>query len=180
MIVNFAHRTLFVKVALLTLLGTGLLQLSARVPAQSPDAGRDGQDTFLDLQSIGLVPGDSLVLTFAGKIDPDPSGTRLGQPITYTYTVNNTSGVVLLERNVEVPVDQFRSIQIGYDELPVVAEPRTGRKQVTVNSRFRTIPLWGVRLHAGATLELVDSTGETRALNGHVKVFDGRSFEIIQ
>ncbi|HEV8369082.1 MAG TPA: hypothetical protein VGQ39_14100, partial [Pyrinomonadaceae bacterium] len=163
-------RTLFTRLAVLALIVASLFQLTTQAKttnaaaAQSSNTGDDGLISFWDLNSIGLAPGDSLVATlFNAAVPGQPAGQpTLGEPITWTYRVSNTSGSVILERSVDVPANQFQSIVVTYDELTIDGERDTGRKQVGVCNQLRTPPLWGLQQRAVATLELVDSAGRTR------------------
>jgi hypothetical protein len=162
----------------LALIVASLFQLTTQAKttnaaaAQSSNTGDDGLISFWDLNSIGLAPGDSLVATlFNAAVPGQPAGQpTLGEPITWTYRVSNTSGSVILERSVDVPANQFQSIVVTYDELTIDGERDTGRKQVGVCNQLRTPPLWGLQQRAVATLELVDSAGRTR-----VAITDGTS-----
>jgi hypothetical protein len=176
--INFTPRTLLTRLAVFALIAAYLVQVPTRhnttraVAAQSFNTGDDGLISFRDLNSIGLVPGDSLVATLFNAAVPGQSAGQptLGEPITWTYTVSTVSGNVILERSVDVLANQFRSIVVTYDELTIDGESDTGRKQVGLRNQLRTPPLWGLRQRAVATLELVDSAGRTR-----VAITDGTS-----
>jgi hypothetical protein len=168
--INFTRRTLVAQLALLTLIAAYLVQLptqattTSTTAAQSSNLGDDGLITFWDLNSIGLALDESLIATLYNATEPGQSARQLtvGEPVVFTMTISNPSGDVILERNLEIPANQFRSTCVTYDEQPIAGEPGTGRKPVGLRNQIRTPPLWGRGQRAVATLELVGADGRTR------------------
>jgi hypothetical protein len=131
------------------------------VTGQSSNTADNGLVTFRNLNSIGLVPGESLVATLFSEFEPGQAGKpTIGRPVIFTYTISNASGDTILQRDLEISANELRSIRVAYDELAMAGEAGTGRKQVGI--QLRPQPLSGIGYRAVATLELVDSTGGTR------------------
>jgi len=109
---------------------------------------------------VGILPGQTLLLTGLNMIDPESRGRE--EPVKLQAQVFDKDGNVIGQSGVvEVPPGQFRTHRFNYDDLPAPAEPGTGRNQI------RTIALWGVRhsFFGVASLEIVDrGTGRSALL----------------
>jgi hypothetical protein len=151
MLTKVADQNSIIRKATLTVFVFSFLHLS--VWAQSrPEA----DVTLVNGQTvlIGLTRGD--MLRFSAFNPPTTEAGQATEPLSLRLRFFDDRGaVVAVSPEVVIPPDQFRSVDINYDDLPIAADS-TGRKQV------RTMPLWGLRsrgrFFVPTSLEIANST----------------------
>ena len=149
-----ASQNSIIRRATLTVFVFSFLQLS--VWAQSRP---DSDVTLVPGRTVlfGLTRGD--MLRFSAF---NPSTTESGlptEPLSLRLRFFDEHGdVVAVSAEVVIPPNQFRWVDINYDDIPITADS-TGRKQI------RTTPLWGLRTRgrfsAPTSLEITNSTAST-------------------
>ena len=115
---------------------------------------------------IGLTRGD--MLRFTAFNPPTTEAGHPTEPLSLRMRFFDQLGaVVAVTPEVVIPPDQFRSVDINYDDLPITADS-TGRKQV------RTMPLWGLRsrgrFFVPTSLEVTNSTTSTGSFKFYFNV----------
>ena len=154
MLPKVAGQNSIVRKATLIVLVFSFLQLSvwAQSRAESDVTLVPGK-TIL----IGLTRGDMLRFTAF-----NPPTTEIGHPteplgLRLRFFGEN-GALVAVTPEVLIQPDQFRSVDLNYDDLPITADS-AGRKQV------RTMPLWGLRTRGrffvSTYLEVANSTTGT-------------------
>ena len=103
---------------------------------------------------FGLTRGD--MLRFSAFNPPTTESGQPTEPLSLRLRFFDEHGaIVAVSPEVVIPPDQFRSVDLNYDDLPIAADS-TGRKQV------RTVPLWGLRargrIFVSTSLEVANST----------------------
>ena len=144
---NSTRRTRIYRLAAFMLLAFCFAQLPARA-RQSP-----GGEIELQSFSLGLVHGQKARITVSNDDSP--------WAIQVTLSVWDSNGNPLAQREVVIPPDGFRSMDVDRDDISLPGESPTGRLQMLVDvSLFvRDARPSGF---SPATAELIDnSTGKT-------------------
>ena len=143
-----------IRKATVTVFVFGFLHLSVWAQSRA-----DSDVTLVAGQTalIGLTRGD--MLRFTAFNPPTTETGHPTEPLSLRLRFFDQLGAVLaVTPEVLIPPDQFRSVDINYDDLPIAADS-TGRKQV------RTMPLWGLRTRGRffvpTSLEVANSTTST-------------------
>lgn len=134
MLPKVASQNTTIRKAMLIVLVFGFLQLPvcAQSRAETDVTLVSGQTAL-----IGLTRGD--MLRFTAFNPPTTEAGHPTEPLSLRLRFFDQLGAVIaVSPEVVIPPDQFRSVDINYDDLPIAADS-TGRKQV------RTMPLWGLR-----------------------------------
>ena len=154
MLPKVAGQNSIIRKATLTVFVFSLLHLSiwAQSRLESDVTLVNGQTVL-----IGLTRGD--MLRFTAFNPPTTEAGHPTEPLSLRMRFFDQLGaVVAVTPEVVIPPDQFRSVDINYDDLPITADS-TGRKQV------RTMPLWGLRTRGRffvpTSLEVANSTTST-------------------
>ena len=154
MLPKVAGQNSIIRKATLTVFVFSLLYLSAWAQSRP-----ESDVTLVNGQTvlIGLTRGD--MLRFTAFNPPTTEAGHPTEPLSLRMRFFDQLGaVVAVTPEVVIPPDQFRSVDINYDDLPITADS-TGRKQV------RTMPLWGLRTRGRffvpTSLEVANSTTST-------------------
>ena len=132
---------------------------SSLVAGRAGAAGRsDTNDIYISRSIIGITSQQSLRVTVGNNAN------SIGDPIDYTVTVTNTSGVPLYHSEWKyVPVRRFSYLDVSREDLSTEGEPETGRAEVMVTVTLRA-PAGSNLEHAIGSLELInEETGGTVA-----------------
>ena len=154
MLPKVAGQNSIIRKATLTVFVFSLLYVSAWAQSRT-----ESDVTLVNGQTvlIGLTRGD--MLRFTAFNPPTTEAGHPTEPLSLRMRFFDQLGaVVAVTPEVVIPPDQFRSVDIDYDDLPITADS-TGRKQV------RTMPLWGLRTRGRffvpTSLEVANSTTST-------------------
>lgn len=152
--------------AVVLLIGTcfqfgSLLPQPARVLSQSGDT--DNADFLIWQRTIGVTPTQIVRITMANL-----STGRQAQPLTFQCAVFDRNGTrVFNSSSIEVPAGGFRHVDVRYDDLDIVFEAGTGRKQASLQLAIQEAFISSYQVSGGdstglvGSLELIDATGKT-------------------
>jgi len=153
---NTITKLLAITMALAAIAVIGSSWMAERAGA----AGRsDTNDIYISRSIIGITSQQSL------RVSVGNNANSIGDPIDYTVTVTNTSGVPLYHSEWKyVPVRRFSSLDVSREDLSTEGEPGTGRAEVMVTVTMR-VPAGSNPEHYIGSLELInEETGGTVAM----------------
>jgi hypothetical protein len=144
---DFIRRTRTYRLAALVLLALCFTQLPTRARQSS------GGEIELQSFSLGLVHGQKARIT----VSNDDSA----RAIQVTLRIWDSNGNQLAQREVVIPPDGFRSMDVDRDDISLPGESPTGRLQMLVDVSLFVRDARPSSF-SPATAELIDnSTGET-------------------